>query len=85
MQYVMFGKTGMKVSRFCLGTMNFTNEQELDQSARIVDKAIDNGINFIDTADSYERSEEVLGKILSREKREKVFLTTNVSPLLPKT
>jgi len=78
MQYVMFGKTGMKVSRFCLGTMNFTNELELDQSARIVDEAIDNGVNFIDTADSYDRSEEVLGKILSREKREKVFLTTKV-------
>ena len=78
MRYTMFGNTGMKVSRFCLGTMNFPNELELDQSARLVDEAIDLGINFIDTADSYDRSEQVLGKILSKEKREKIFLTTKV-------
>ena len=78
MQYVMFGNTGMKVSRFCLGTMNFTNNLDLKESARIVDEAIDKGINFIDTADSYDKSEEVLGKILSSEKREKIYLTTKV-------
>ena len=78
MQYIMFGNTGMKVSRFCLGTMNFPNDLELDESARLMDEAIDHGINFIDTADSYDRSEEVLGKILSKEKREKIFLTTKV-------
>lgn len=78
MLYTMFGNTGMKVSRFCLGTMNFPNDLELDESARLLDEAIDQGVNFIDTADSYDNSEEVLGKILSKEKREKIFLTTKV-------
>jgi len=78
MQYVQFGSTGMKVSRFTLGAMDFPNRLDLTTSARIIDEAIDHGINFIDTADSYGNSEEVLGKIITQEKREKLFLSTKV-------
>ena len=78
MQYVTFGNTGMKVSRFCLGAMMFGGKLDRDGSARVVDEALDHGVNFIDTADSYGDSEEVLGEVLTKEKREKVFLTTKV-------
>lgn len=53
MKYTPLGKTGMKVSRLCLGTMNFgdcTTEQE---AFRMMDEALDMGINFFDTADAY--------------------------------
>jgi 1-deoxyxylulose-5-phosphate synthase len=78
MQYTTFGNTGMKVSRHCLGTMTFGGRLDAAASAQVVDEAIDKGVNFIDTADSYGDSEEVLGQILSKEKREKVFLATKV-------
>ena len=78
MQYTMFGNTGMKVSRFCLGAMMFGNKLDAAGSKRAVDEALDNGVNFIDTADSYGNSEEVLGEAISKEKREKVFLATKV-------
>ncbi|MBN2307518.1 MAG: aldo/keto reductase [Candidatus Hydrogenedentes bacterium] len=82
MQYVKFGNTGMKVSRFCLGAMTFGGHLRsgLDEqaSARVVDEALDHGVNFIDTADSYGDSEETLGRILPPEKRERVYLATKV-------
>ena len=55
MQYTTLGRTGCEVSRLCLGTMNFgvrTNETE---SHRILDRALELGINFIDTANVYGR------------------------------
>ncbi|HUT22913.1 MAG TPA: aldo/keto reductase [Sumerlaeia bacterium] len=80
MKYVLFGNTGMRVSRFCLGTMTFGGRHGLDleTSTRVVDEAIDRGVNFIDTADSYGKSEETLGEILTPEKREKVYISTKV-------
>jgi len=78
MQYVMFGNTGMKVSRFCVGAMMFGSRYGLDEARRTVDEALDNGVNFIDTADSYGESEEHLGQVLSKEKRDRVFLATKV-------
>ncbi len=78
MQYNQFGGTGMEVSRYCLGAMTFGKKLDLDGSRRVVDEALDAGVNFIDTADSYGASEELLGKILSAEKRERVFLATKV-------
>ena len=73
MQYTFFGNTGMNVSRLCLGTMTFGNQIDEAESARVLDEALDHGVNFIDTADSYGNSEEILGRILTKEKREKVF------------
>lgn len=78
MQYVMFGNSGMKVSRLALGAMTLASRLGQQGSARVVDEAIEKGVNFIDTADSYRGSEEMLGKILSPEKRDKVYLATKV-------
>lgn len=78
MEYTIFGNTGMKVSRFCVGGMTFGGKLDLQGVRRVVDEALDHGMNFIDTADSYGDSEEVLGQVLSKEKREKVFLATKV-------
>ncbi|MCK4394767.1 aldo/keto reductase [Candidatus Bipolaricaulota bacterium] len=63
MEYRQLGRTGTRVSKLCLGTMNFVGSTDLDEARRIVDEAIDSGINFIDTADCYARggSEEYLG------------------------
>lgn len=78
MDYVKFGNAGITVSRLCLGAMDFPDALEEKESAALIDEAIDNGINFIDTADAYGRgsSEEVLGAILTPEKRDKVILAT---------
>lgn len=78
MQTVRFGNSGMQVSRFCLGAMTFGTDLDEQQAARAVDEAIEHGVNFIDTADSYGRSEELLGKVLTPEKRQRVYLATKV-------
>ena len=78
MEYRALGGSGMQVSRFTLGAMNFPNCLETHEAARVLDEAMERGINLIDTADSYGRSEEVLGEILTAEKRERLFLTTKV-------
>lgn len=78
MQYLMFGNTGMKVSRLSLGAMTFGGKVDQQTAARVVDEALDHGVNLIDTADSYGNSEATLGEILSGAKRERVFLATKV-------
>jgi len=77
-EHVKFGNTGMSVSRLCLGAMEFPTEVEEDVARGIIDKAIDNGINFIDTADAYARgaSEEFLGRALKGGKRDKIVIAT---------
>jgi aryl-alcohol dehydrogenase-like predicted oxidoreductase len=79
MEYRYFGRTGYKVSPLCLGTMNFgavTNEAD---SIKLIHRALDAGINFVDTANSYNegQSEIVVGKALQG-RRNKVFLATKV-------
>lgn len=69
MQYVRLGKSGVKVSRICLGCMSFGNgawQIELEEGRRVIKKAIDGGINFFDTANQYSngRSETILGECL---------------------
>ena len=63
MQYRTLGRTGIKVSPYALGALMFATSMGNDpaDSARIIHKAIDAGINVIDTADAYEDSEEVVG------------------------
>jgi aryl-alcohol dehydrogenase-like predicted oxidoreductase len=72
--------TGVHVSPLCLGAMMFGawGETDHDASVRIIHRALDAGINFIDTADVYSRgeSEEILGKALSSGRREQVVLAT---------
>ena len=66
MEYRKLGRSGLKVSPLCLGTMMFGGPTDEPTSARIIARAKDAGINFIDTADVYNegRSEEVVGRAL---------------------
>jgi len=69
MEYRVLGRTGVKVSPLCLGAMMFGGwgNPDHDDSVRIIHRALDAGINFIDTADVYSRgeSEEIVGKVLA--------------------
>lgn len=81
MDYVQFGRTGVRVSELCLGTANFGWLTDEKPSIRIIHKALDAGINFIDTANAYGngRSEEIVGKALREAgARDRVFLATKV-------
>ncbi len=82
MNYRNLGSTGIKVSPLCLGAMMFGDwgNQDHDDSTRIIHRALDAGINFIDTADVYSRgeSEEIVGKALAGGRREHVVLATKV-------
>src|SRR3569833_2396684 len=78
MQYRTLGRTGIKVSPYALGTLMFATSignADPQDSARVIHKALDAGINFIDTADAYGDSEEVVGKAL-RGRRDDVVLAT---------
>lgn len=76
MEYTYLGKTGLEVSRLCLGTMTFGSWGIGAEDTRVViDKAIEEGINFVDTADLYGTSEEVVGQAL-KGKRDRVVLAT---------
>jgi len=79
MEYRTLGHTGVKVSELCLGAMMFGawGNTDHDESIRIIDAALDAGINFIDTADVYSRgeSEEILAKALGG-RRDDVVLAT---------
>ena len=82
MEYRPLGRTGVKVSELCLGCMTFGNTTEPEDSYAIVDRAIDAGINFLDTANVYSRgrSEEVTGEALKRNgKRSRIVLATKVN------
>ncbi|PAF32007.1 aldo/keto reductase [Paenibacillus sp. 7516] len=86
MQYTYLGKSGLKVSRICLGTMNFGPATDEKEAFRIMDAALDAGVNFFDTANIYgwgENSgltEEIIGRwfSLGGGRREKVVLATKV-------
>ena len=85
MEYRQLGYTGLRVSALALGTMTFggrgkfalVGETEIDEARRIVDRALDGGVNFIDTADIYSdgRSEEIVGEVL-RGRRDEIVLAT---------
>jgi len=82
MDYRTLGRTGVKVSPLCLGAMMFGQWGNTDHqdSIRIIHRALDAGINFIDTADVYAagESEEIVGKALAGGKRDNVILATKV-------
>jgi aryl-alcohol dehydrogenase-like predicted oxidoreductase len=81
MEYRDFGRTGMKVSSLCLGCMNFGRRTTPEDSYPIIDRALDAGINFLDTANVYDRggSEEITGEALKRNgQRSRVVLATKV-------
>ena len=86
MQYVPLGRSGVKVSRLCLGTMNFGPETAESDSFAIMDRALDLGLNFFDTANVYGWkigegwTEQILGRWFAQGggRREKVVLATKV-------
>ena len=81
MEYRSFGRTGVKVSSLCLGCMMFGGKTPAAESYDIIDRALDAGINFIDTANVYSigRSEEVTGEALKRNgSRQRLMLATKV-------
>ena len=81
MNYRPLGRTGVQVSQFCLGCMMFGGKTSADDSAAIIERALDAGVNFLDTANVYSRglSEEVVGKTLKvRGVRDRIVLATKV-------
>ena len=81
MEYKTLGRTGVKVSPLCLGTMNFPEPSGEAESIEIIDRAIDGGINFIDTANVYNlgESEKIVGRVLKENgRRDEVVLATKV-------
>jgi aryl-alcohol dehydrogenase-like predicted oxidoreductase len=82
MEYRSLGRTGMQVSPLCLGAMMFGawGEPDHEVSIKIIHRALDAGINFIDTADVYSQgeSEEIVGKALAGGRRDDVIVATKV-------
>ncbi|MGI8552933.1 MAG: aldo/keto reductase [Dehalococcoidia bacterium] len=81
MEYRPLGRTGVKVSSLCLGCMMFGGKTNPEDSYAVIDRALEAGINFLDTANVYShgRSEEVTGEALKRNgKRDRVVLATKV-------
>jgi aryl-alcohol dehydrogenase-like predicted oxidoreductase len=77
MDYRYLGRSALKVSELCLGAMMFGGETDEATSKRIIDKAFDQGVNFIDTADVYHagRSEEIVGRAIA-ERRDSWVVAT---------
>ncbi len=82
MEYRPLGRTGVQVSALCLGAMMFGGwgNPDHDDSIRIIHRALDAGINFVDTADVYSQgeSEEIVGKALASYPRDQIVLATKV-------
>jgi aryl-alcohol dehydrogenase-like predicted oxidoreductase len=80
MEHRQLGRTGVSVSKFCLGAMMFGawGNRDHDESIRIIHTALDAGMNFIDTADVYGQgeSEEIVGKALAGRRRDDIILAT---------
>src|SRR5687767_8062319 len=86
MEYTNLGRTGLRVSRLCLGTMNFGWRTSEPDSVAIMDRALDRGIQFFDTANIYGMrtgegvTEQIIGRWLAQSggRREQVVLATKV-------
>lgn len=79
MEHVTLGRSGLMVSRLCLGTMTFGREADEAASKAMVDRFLAAGANFVDTADVYSdgRSEEIVGRAIAG-RRDEVVLATKV-------
>ena len=85
MEYTYLGDTGLEVSRFCLGCMNFGSSadwmmNDREASLELLDHALDAGINFLDTANAYSRgeSEDIVGEAIADRDREELAIATKV-------
>jgi 1-deoxyxylulose-5-phosphate synthase len=90
MQHVRLGRTGLQVSRICLGTMTFGLQIDEDASRAVLDKAADLGVTFLDTADAYPlggdlttagRTEEIVGRWLQGRRSDYVVATKCFAPM----
>ncbi|MCW2522415.1 MAG: aldo/keto reductase [Frankiales bacterium] len=83
MQLRTLGRTGVKVSALCLGTMTFGNEADFDAAQAIVDRYLEAGGNFVDTADVYQRgaAEEITGRALGARRAQVVLATKGRMPM----
>lgn len=80
MEIITVGRTGLQVTRLCLGAMTFGRESTEDESRAMLDRYIDAGGNFIDTADAYTQgaSEEILGRWMQGRRRHDLVIATKV-------
>jgi aryl-alcohol dehydrogenase-like predicted oxidoreductase len=80
MDYINMGRTGLQVSRLCLGAMTFGRESTEEISHQMLDRFVEAGGNFIDTANVYSKgiSEEILGRWLVKQNRHDVVIATKV-------
>ena len=85
MQYKNLGNSGLKVSPLCLGAMMFGGATDEATATRIIDRARDQGVNFIDTADAYAegRSEEIVGRAIAKRREWWVLATKIANPQEP--
>ncbi len=88
MQYRYIGKTGLRVTPICLGTMSFGSWSDEKESFKIMDKSIDRGINFFDTAELYPvppkeeyagETENIIGRWLKGKQRDKLIIASKVA------
>lgn len=88
MQYKKLGDSELLVSEFCLGTMNYGQQNTLEEAQQQLDYAVSQGINFIDTAEMYPaptraqtqgKTEEYIGRWLSAQQRDRLIIATKVS------
>ena len=83
MDYVPFGSTGIRVSRYCLGAMTFGNEADEPTARAIMDRAYDLGINFLDTANVYNNglAEQIVGRWLQGRRQDIILASKVHSPM----
>ena len=84
MKYRRFGRTEMMLSQFSLGCMQFTGDSPEENAIATIERAVELGVNHIETARGYGNSEERVGKALKRilktVPREKLYITTKIGP-----
>jgi aryl-alcohol dehydrogenase-like predicted oxidoreductase len=82
-KYRKLGSTGLTVSAICLGTMTYGEQVEEAESIKLIEKALDGGVNFFDTSNAYVhgRSEEIVGKALKKQRRNIVLATKVAIPV----
>ena len=85
MEYRRMGRTGLKVSELCLGTMTFGHSTNEPEAKAMIDLCFDAGVNFFDTSDGYSigRSESILGQALKGRRRGAVVATKFFNPMGP--
>ncbi|MDH3668072.1 MAG: aldo/keto reductase [Paracoccaceae bacterium] len=85
MEYRLLGRTGLKVSRLCFGTMSFGGDADEAASAAMYAAGRERGINFFDCANAYSkgRAEEVLGRLMAHERDELIVTTKCFNPMGP--